>query len=448
MKTQDFMNALGGINEKYLKDLLNEPTQTASAGIVSVSNSSGQKAVAEPVPEGKAKPVASGIFRYLMLAASAAACVGGIALLVLLGRQKPDMTSGDSNPPEVTEISTAATVPATTVTEAETTVSTDTVFSGEFAVLTTEQAVTEQSAVFVTADSETTVQTMTTETDTETSTAVTLTTSLYTAAEPSETTVMTTTTTTLNTTTTTTTTTETQPPYYIDTPPNEAPNNVLVKCIDLLTGEPLEGVVLSLIEMPNHDAKTVATWTSDSTGTHTFSGLTQTGDQWDPPYTVHVDKVPDGYYGGFDQIACWPYLYDYTQEITYLFVSDVVPKTISMSIRDVDDGTDLGDLGTTYSVDLADFSDPYTPKFTALYENVKPGEKIALPDGQYYAALDTIPLKGTIYEYRSGLGYDVLGSFMFDFTVTDGKPDKELVFRLEKDPFFDLRQNPPVDSME
>ena len=114
MKTKDFMSALGGIDERYLKDMLEADAAPAAGEPVSVpeitvTNRGERQAVPVSGQQTGFGRTGSGIFRYLILAASAAACIGGVSLLVMLGKQKPDDLFRDSEPVEVSEITAAVT---------------------------------------------------------------------------------------------------------------------------------------------------------------------------------------------------------------------------------------------------------------------------------------------------------------------------------------------------
>lgn len=225
-------------------------------------------------------------------------------------------------------------------------------------------------------------------------------------------------------------------------------NYVTVNCIDAETGEPLEGVVVSLTEAPKHYAKKVAEWTSDATGTHTFDNLLRTGDQWDPAYIVHVESVPEGYDGGFDEIVSAGYVYGYTAEITYRFVRDEMAKLVSADVISFDDKSLLNDAAP-YEIWKVIPGDE--DEYVKVYDAVQPGEKVYLADGKYFAALNDKTARENGCEAislvtRSGqqlikfFDPDIYPSTtgMIDFTVKNGKPDRALKFYVWKyDPDFD-----------
>lgn len=85
-------------------------------------------------------------------------------------------------------------------------------------------------------------------------------------------------------------------------------NSITVSCTSSLTGKPLEGVVISLIEAPDTYARKVAEWTSDATGTHTFDKLMHTGYGDNSAYLVRVESVPEGYSGDYEQRFDFAYI--------------------------------------------------------------------------------------------------------------------------------------------
>ena len=217
-------------------------------------------------------------------------------------------------------------------------------------------------------------------------------------------------------------------------------DSLRINCIDGRTGEPLEGVEITLIEAPDTYAKTVGTWTSDATGTHTFTDLFHTG--YDPDnraYRVCVGSMPAGYETGSDSDQ---YLFSSrvsgdTREYTFDFYEIDTPKGVSADIVKYGDGTVLNSL-SAYDVYRFDPDDPRN--LTKVYSNVQAGEAFALRDGQYIAWLNSAALPS--------LGYDGINLFdapadileAFDanefygssiairFTVTDGTPDRALKF--------------------
>ena len=218
-------------------------------------------------------------------------------------------------------------------------------------------------------------------------------------------------------------------------------NYVTVNCIDAETGEPLEGVVVSLTEAPNHYAKKVAEWTSDATGTHTFDHLLRTGDQWDPAYIVHVESVPEGYDGGFDEKISVGYVYGYTTEITYRFVRDEMAKLVSADVISFDDKSSLNDAANyeIWRVNSQEEGD-----YSKICDGVKPGEKVYLADGKYFAALDGKAVRENGYasiSFGTRRGQQLKKFFdtenftgdtaFIEFTVTKGKPDRALHFYLK-----------------
>ena len=218
-------------------------------------------------------------------------------------------------------------------------------------------------------------------------------------------------------------------------------NSITVSCIDNATGEPLEGVEISLIEAPDTYAKKIATWISDETGTHTVGNLFHTGYGFDNrAYKICVESLPAGYEGGFEEYCCFGYVYDYSQEFTYYFSEADAPKRISADAVRYEDGTVLDGAATfeVYRINAGDITN-----LEKIYNGVQTGEKFALLDGEYCACLDVRTLAQEGYS-----GIDLLGTENADiaaqfnqnefigntvfirFTVQDGLPDRELKFYL------------------
>ena len=227
-------------------------------------------------------------------------------------------------------------------------------------------------------------------------------------------------------------------------PKDGASNYINVKCIDGSTGEPLEGVELSVIEAPDRYAKTIEKWTTDSTGSRRIGGLMMSGYN---AYKLQVDTVPDGYTGGYDEYFHWGYIYGYESPVTYVFYPDASPKYVSADIVSIQDNTVMNDLGT-FEVWRTEEGDPANSE--KVLAGVKPGEKFALQDGSYFAAIGSdVREKG----YRGVFFFTVNGreltkeldsddycasTDVIVFSVNDGKPDKPLVFYVkEYDPADD-----------
>ena len=223
-----------------------------------------------------------------------------------------------------------------------------------------------------------------------------------------------------------------------------AANYITVNCIDGETGLPLEGVEISLIEAPDTYAKKIATWVSDSTGTHTFDGLLHTGYAYNCAYKVCVEGLPAGYEGGYDEDVSFGFVCGDKRTITYLFGESSLPKSVSADIIKYEDKSLMNDYAT-FDVYRIDPADPYNSETThKVYVNVKPGEKFALPDGDYYAMLDfkveydedVRPIQ--LYKQRGADFAPDLDrhDYLHDtacilFSVKDGQPDKELHFYLK-----------------
>ena len=235
-----------------------------------------------------------------------------------------------------------------------------------------------------------------------------------------------------------------------------ATNYITVNCIDGETGLPLEGVEISLIEAPDTYAKKVATWVSDSTGTHTFDGLLHTGYAYTHAYKVCVEGLPADYEGGYEEDVCFGYVHGYQHTVTYLFGHSYLPKNISADIIKYEDKSLMNDYAAfdVYRIDPADPLNSDTSH--KVYVNVRPGEKFALPDGDYYASLDfkvesdenirpirLFTKQGA--EFAPDLSRDdyLCDTACILFSVKDGKPDKELHFYVKDYDPNDYSYYPP-----
>ena len=215
-------------------------------------------------------------------------------------------------------------------------------------------------------------------------------------------------------------------------------NYVKINCIDSITGEPVEGVEFSLIEAPSTYAKTVGTWTSDATGTHTFEGLLHTGYQPDPAYVIRVDKVPAGYSGGYEDSVNWGYVYNYGYNATYCFVKDDEPKNTVLNVYSFEDKSLMNDVAPFMIWRFYPDEDKHG---YIVYDSINPGEEFSLPDGHYmadldYGALEEKGYSGVVFYSRSGAQVQHIfdqkhftgRTDMVEFDVIDGKPDRDLFF--------------------
>lgn len=215
-------------------------------------------------------------------------------------------------------------------------------------------------------------------------------------------------------------------------------NYIKISCIDGMTGEPVEGVEFSVIEAPNTYAKTVGTWTSDATGTHTFDGLLHTGYGPDSAYIIRVDKVPEGYSGGYEDYVDWGYIYNYGYEGIYCFVRNEEPTNAVLNVYSFEDKSLMNDAAS-FRV-WRTYPDEEKGSYI-VYDSVNPGEAFSLPDGHYWADLDGLELQekgysGVIFYSRSGKQVKHLfdqshysgRTDMVEFDIVDGKPDRDLIF--------------------
>jgi hypothetical protein len=214
---------------------------------------------------------------------------------------------------------------------------------------------------------------------------------------------------------------------FLNFGPRENSGNTLnVRCYDSSTGEPLEGVKLSLIEAPYSYAKKTS-WVSDG-NTKVFTDLYRTGSDG---YKVVVDSIPEGYIqSSKDQWMGFGYTNNYSGDLTFYFTPYDGEKNLSFNVLSWPDKQPYaGDC--TYTVMQGN---------TIVLSGIKPGEKFGIKDGEYMLYTEYY---GDDEQYRgawitSELGQELaketdvfadgfaFKSDMAKFTVKDGKIDKEI----------------------
>ena len=216
-------------------------------------------------------------------------------------------------------------------------------------------------------------------------------------------------------------------------PIEDMSNEVTVSCIDLSTGQPLEGVQLSLIEKPDEFAKVVKTWTSSADGPETVTDLKFVG--WHS-YKVRVDSVPEGYDGKSEDYLVFGFVNNESRDMTFYFTKQSEEKDLIANIYNWSDDCALfNDLCTV------DIWIEHSPEDCEIVvRDITPGEAFSLPDGEYVAALDftTVLAKGyravnlltaSGNEFKASKpfsGYKAVTTDMLTFTVKDGKADKAI----------------------
>lgn len=222
-------------------------------------------------------------------------------------------------------------------------------------------------------------------------------------------------------------------------PVKDMSNYINIRCIDETTGEPVEGAEISVIEAPDTYARKVKTCVSDSCGIITIDGLHHTGF---PAYKIQVDRAPEGYSGSCEEFFHCGYVYGYEMSVTCCFTPDTEKNLVSADILRWEDKSVFNDAASfeVWKVDPED-----SLRSEKLLDSVGAGEKFALEDGDYFAVLDSDELKeknysGIPFYTKNGkqLTKDLsLKEFMADtamiqFTVTDGAPDRDLVFYVKE----------------
>ena len=200
-------------------------------------------------------------------------------------------------------------------------------------------------------------------------------------------------------------------------------NTINVNCYDSITGKPIEGVKLSLIEAPYSYAKKTS-WTSDGT-TKVFTDLYRTGYDC---YKVVVDEVPEGYIkSSRDQGVGFGYAYNYSTVFDFYFTPYEGEKNLSFNVLTWPDKQPYtGDC--TYTVMQGN---------SVVLSGIKSGELFGIKDGEYMLYAESYgdePYCGAWI--NSELGQELaeetdvfadgaaFKSDMAKFTVKDGKIDK------------------------
>ncbi len=210
-------------------------------------------------------------------------------------------------------------------------------------------------------------------------------------------------------------------------PRENSGNTINVNCYDSLTGKPLEGVKLSLIEAPYSYAKTES-WISDGT-TKVFTDLYRGGSDC---YKVIVDSVPEGYIKSTkDQWVGFEYANNYSTDFNFYFTPFEGEKNLSFNVLTWPDKQQYtGEC--TFTVMQGN---------SVILPGIKPGEKFGLKDGEYMLFAESY---GDDEPYRGAWIHSELGqelaketdvfadgaafqSDMAKFSVKDGKLNKEII---------------------
>jgi hypothetical protein len=185
-------------------------------------------------------------------------------------------------------------------------------------------------------------------------------------------------------------------------------NGVKVSCYDVVTGEPISGAKLSLIQFPDTDPKLMKEWTSSADEPEVIDGLVFSGAN---VYKVQVDGAPEGYTGSGQEYLGWGNLSGYMHDVRFYFAPDTAEKSVVINILNADEGNALfNDLCTLdiYSVD--------GPSIGKAASGIKAGEGIILPDGDYIVSLDVVAMNKKGYRCID----DILGA---EFSVVNGRTD-------------------------
>ena len=207
-------------------------------------------------------------------------------------------------------------------------------------------------------------------------------------------------------------------------PKENSGNTINVNCYDSITGKPLEGVGLSLVEAPYSYAKKES-WISGGTA-KVFTDLYRTGYDC---YKVVVDSVPEGYIqSSRDQSVGFGYVYNYSTDFDFYFTPYDGEKNLFFDVLTWPDKKPYTG-NCTYTVMQGN---------SVVLSGIKPGEKFGIKDGEYMLYAESYD---DDEQYRgawitSELGQELaketdvfadgaaFKSDMAKFTVKDGKIDK------------------------
>ena len=225
-------------------------------------------------------------------------------------------------------------------------------------------------------------------------------------------------------------------------------NQLTIKCVDAATDEPIPGLKIEMTANLKGGPKLVDSWTTDETGSRQIDDLHYTGL---PAYRLQISNIPEGYRGPEEQDISFGVVDNCDQEIVLRYVRMAEEKNFSADVIKWEDKSVINDAATYELWHIAHEERGYLdsqnlPEFTLLFDSVKPGEMIALSDGDYFAVLHrneyekkglssitSTTYKGKKFFEENGLSYDEFQSdtAMIGITIKDGKPTRKAVFYLK-----------------
>lgn len=202
---------------------------------------------------------------------------------------------------------------------------------------------------------------------------------------------------------------------------------------DMATGKNIEGIDIEAIAGVNATGKSIAKWNTSDEAEKLLTGLSG---NMQIAYGIKLKNVPE----------------KYVHEDTYVFMrtegTDVEDWTISLVTSDISDNItfDIYDWSEEKMFDFNSYDKPMYAKITDKDGNFCYGFSgaypRALPDGEYTFELVTppegyeivLPDSDTAKELKEKFLLSQIDGGIINFTMKDGKPDKEIVFDIIKKP--------------
>ncbi|MBP7186123.1 MAG: dockerin type I repeat-containing protein [Ruminococcus sp.] len=204
-----------------------------------------------------------------------------------------------------------------------------------------------------------------------------------------------------------------------------------IKIIDMATGKNIEGIDVEVIAGINATGKSIAKWNTSDEAVKTLEGLSENKNV---AYGIKLKKVPE----------------KYVHENTYVFMrtgdKDTENWTISLVTSDIKENItfNIYDWSEETWYDFLGKDMPFYAEITDKDGNFCYGfskaDSRALPDGEYTFRLVTPPEGYVIVDPDSDLAKKLKEKFLLsevdggtvNFTMKDGKPDREIIFDIIK----------------
>lgn len=409
MKTEKFVEVLSQIDERYVQALLEEqespalPAEEESSHVLPDAGEQPKIRMQKPSQE----KAGLRIFRYLILTASAAACLFGISRLMLLDRH-----SGQNDFVE----DTVPTEAVTTMAEAASQT------TGTSAVTQLHPAVITSGTQTVTGTSSTAAQTVSAE---ETQSAGTAAAGTESVTAPPQTTAafedgsfdsisfaM-----------------RRQPPAG----ESKKGGTLVIGVVDMMTGEPIPGVKVELLSSSNEEILYHHVWTSETDRSACFTGMPVS-----EQYFLSCLNLPEGYgdaNGNWEQQMQLSFDGKTEMTVNARLIRNDINHNIQVNMFDWSGRRETGTNGVLIYGNIR-----VTAKDGTTYYGNTPVNNFSLPDGEYHVDAIMHPEPMELLKPDSAFGrylkelYPELDlpdqSGGIDFTVRDGIPDKDLTFNI------------------